>query len=63
MKCQNCVNMTLERHEDYMGQPMWYYGKCSEGYQLVYTDTANCSKFSEGEPVKKDCRIIKGYWQ
>lgn len=60
-KCANCSHMTLERHEDYMGQQMWYYGECSEGCPLVYTDTADCSRFSEGEPKRKDCRVL-GDW-
>lgn len=56
MKCQRCIYMTLERHEDYMSQPMWYYGKCSKGCNSRPNEVSECSKFTEGEPKRVDCR-------
>ena len=55
--CNNCVHMTIERHEDYMGSPCWYLGKCEYGNEKQN----DCTCFEQGEPKKKDCRV-KGDW-
>lgn len=47
--------MTFERHEDYMGQPMWYLGDCEK--KLERTEGVPCKCFEKGAPKRKDCRL------
>ena len=56
--CANCKHMTIERHEDYMGQPCWYFGKCDV---CIVQPKEVCAEFKEGKPKKKDCRV-EGDW-
>lgn len=53
--CPACKHATIERHEDYLGQPCWYMGECSLGHNQ--TKGINCKYFENGEPIKKDCRL------
>lgn len=53
--CIECIHEIIERHEDYMGQPMWYLGGCE--YKRTRIAEVECPDFQKGPPKRKDCRL------
>ena len=52
--CIDCQHQIVERHEDYMGQEMWYLGDCE--YKRTRIAEVPCPDYLKGAPIRKDCR-------
>lgn len=53
--CIDCKHQIIERHEDYMNQPMYYLGDCE--YKKTRIADVPCPDYEKGAPIRKDCRI------